>query len=1111
MAGCSTAGLILTALVLAACGAPQPGSQGTAAGIEVVAVWPGGAAARAGVLAGDRLLSFSRRPGPGAGEAAGPIRSCLDLAEVEIEQAPRGPVRLSILRQGQETALVLPPGDWSLEVAPGGGGSPAERACRALAEARRAYIDRRWPDADAAFAAASEAVAEMGEPRWLALVRHRLGLTLLAQEKFEPAARALNEGLELRRKAAPGSLAEAASWHGLGQLEQRRGDLAASDQALEKARALRERLAPESLDLAWTLVNLGINAYTRHDYPAAEGAYEQARALMARQLPGSLELAGVLSNLGLLAREVGELEIAEQRFTEARPLFAALEPEGENAARNLVNLALVALDRGELAVAERLLQEALVRYEMLAPESLAVAMIYENLGKVARDRADYREAETLLRRSLAIRQELAPGSTAEARSLSALAWVLFRRQRPDEGEAAAGRVLAISTTASGPAPEATQEVASSLQTLAEIAAERGDLALALERIEESVRLKRADIPGSLRLAIGLETYGEIASRAGHGERAEECIEEAIGLFSRLAPDSFQLAQAWGGLGDHHWRGGRTVAAVEAYRVAIEALEAQVSRLGGDAAGRASFELEYAPLYQRLLALELERGRPAAALEVLERSRGRGLLAQLVARDLGWRTDLPPALGAEERDLDRTYDRAQKELAQTDSAYPGERRETLLAELAALRSRRSAFRQRLVASSPRYAALRYPATPELAALRRQLEAGTLWLAYSVGPEQVFLFAVSSEADEPPPASGLSVHRLAADRGQVAREVTIFRSLILRGQEKPEDTAALVAQGRRLYDLLLAPAEAAVARAERLLLSPDGPLHLLPFAALRLPEENALDCGPVRSEGAGGRQRDDEPCYLVEHKPLLYSLSASLHAELRRSRHEAGRRGPGFAFVAPSFPPPGVTGGGEGGALARYRAGLPRLMGPRAEAEGLAALFSGDLTVFAGTEARERRVKELPGRAGFVHFASHALLDHGSPLDSGVALAAPAGEGGDEDNGLLQAWEVFDQVRLDTDLVTLSACETGLGGEGAGEGLVGLSRAFQYAGARSVLASLWQVSDRSTAELMRRFYGAWAAGQPRDLALAEAQRALLAGDGASAHPFHWAAFELSGDAK
>ncbi|RPH55744.1 CHAT domain-containing protein, partial [bacterium] len=111
--------------------------------------------------------------------------------------------------------------------------------------------------------------------------------------------------------------------------------------------------------------------------------------------------------------------------------------------------------------------------------------------------------------------------------------------------------------------------------------------------------------------------------------------------------------------------------------------------------------------------------------------------------------------------------------------------------------------------------------------------------------------------------------------------------------------------------------------------------------------------------------------------------------------------------------------------------------------------------------------------------------------------------------LQAWEIFERVRLDADLVTLSSCETGLGRDAAGEGLIGLTRAFQYAGARSILASLWSVSDRSTAELMQRFYALLRAGHPKDLALQAAQREMVRAGGASSHPYHWAAFELIGD--
>ena len=124
-----------------------------------------------------------------------------------------------------------------------------------------------------------------------------------------------------------------------------------------------------------------------------------------------------------------------------------------------------------------------------------------------------------------------------------------------------------------------------------------------------------------------------------------------------------------------------------------------------------------------------------------------------------------------------------------------------------------------------------------------------------------------------------------------------------------------------------------------------------------------------------------------------------------------------------------------------------------------------------------------------------------------------------NGLLQAWEIFEQMRIDADLVTLSACETGLGKEMGGEGLIGLTRAFQYAGARSVLASLWSVGDESTAELMTRFYRHLRAGKTKDDALRTAQLELIRMRVAPAtagrttptisHPFHWAAFQLIGD--
>jgi CHAT domain-containing protein len=187
-------------------------------------------------------------------------------------------------------------------------------------------------------------------------------------------------------------------------------------------------------------------------------------------------------------------------------------------------------------------------------------------------------------------------------------------------------------------------------------------------------------------------------------------------------------------------------------------------------------------------------------------------------------------------------------------------------------------------------------------------------------------------------------------------------------------------------------------------------------------------------------------------------------------------------------------------------LAPLPASRLEVEAVAAAYRGAAVTYVGERATEDRAKALGPGPRFIHFASHGLLDERFPLDSALVLT-PARQGNGAGNGLLQAWEVFERMRIDAELVTLSACESGLGREMRGEGLIGLSRAFQYAGASSVLASLWAVSDRSTAEWMRHFYAALARGNARDEAVQAAQ-AEMRRRPASAHPFHWAAFQLSG---
>jgi CHAT domain-containing protein len=194
--------------------------------------------------------------------------------------------------------------------------------------------------------------------------------------------------------------------------------------------------------------------------------------------------------------------------------------------------------------------------------------------------------------------------------------------------------------------------------------------------------------------------------------------------------------------------------------------------------------------------------------------------------------------------------------------------------------------------------------------------------------------------------------------------------------------------------------------------------------------------------------------------------------------------------------------------RARVDLRPLPATRAEVEALAALFPAASATYVGAEATEERAKGIGERPTMVHLACHGLTDEESPLDSSLALTLPPPATSGRDNGLLQAWEIFERMRIDADLVTLSACGTGLGRTMSGEGVLGLTRAFQYAGARTVLASLWAVNDASTAELMKLFYGNLRRGLHKDEALRAAQVEMMRRPTTS-HPSRWAAFQLVGD--
>jgi CHAT domain-containing protein/tetratricopeptide (TPR) repeat protein len=936
----------------------------------------------------------------------------------------------------------------------------------------------RWPEADAAWERAAhrlEAQATSG----VAQVLDDWGRTLDRRDALDRAEACFRRALHLEPEE---SLGAARALNALGVIARQRHDLAAAEALLHRAHAFQEKLAPGSLDLASSIGELAVVAALGGDAVAAEAGFSKALELQQRLAPDGMEVAGTLINLGLISANHGDFAASEERYRRAIALIESRSPDHPELARALDLLGDDEMDRGDLATAEERFRRALAIRQKIAPETLNVAASLRDLGLVAEKRGDLAAAEEYRRRALEICEKLAPGSPSVAESLAVLGATERRKGDLVKADESYRRALEIEDRGAPDRPNATQMRIER----AMVAVERGDLALAEELYGRALSWQEERYPGAVRVSDILEGLGEIAFERGDLTKAEELFRRALAIREKMAPGSTRLGMSLNDLGRVHRRAGRLAMAAESFCHATEVFDQQRKKLGGPLEGRSAFGGTTAESYHDCLAALVDNGRPEEAFQALERGRARSFLDLLAERDLRWTADLPPELARERKQVDAEYDRTQAALDRLSPVRAAAEVDRLLVRLLELRARQEEIVAKVRRASPRNATLRDPQPFDLTAARNVLDPGTLLVAWSIGRDRSFLFVIDPVKTAGP---GLKVFSLSFGDQALRQRVGVFRNLLQRADSDPE---ALARQARELYDLLLRPADARIATAARLLISPDGPLHTLPFAAL------------VRD----GR-------FLAEQKPVHTVASATVYAELKKSRYEnpPSPRVEIAAFGDPSYPPPSP--GQSSAAHPEVRAALGRgleltpLPATRDEVRGIAALYP-EARTFLGTEATEERAKSIGKDARYLHFACHGLFDERFPLSSALALSIPDQSREGHDNGLLQAWEIFESMRLDADLVTLSACDSAMGSEMGGEGLLGLTRAFQYAGARSVLASLWSVSDLSTADLMKRFYGHLRAGKAKDEALQAAQVELMHSSKFS-HPYYWAAFQLVGDWK
>ena len=458
-----------------------------------------------------------------------------------------------------------------------------------------------------------------------------------------------------------------------------------------------------------------------------------------------------------------------------------------------------------------------------------------------------------------------------------------------------------------------------------------------------------------------------------------------------------------------------------------------------------------------------------------------------------------------------------------------------AELEQLQAEYEEIENQIRSASPRYATLTANNPLTLAEVQQNvLDDQTVLVEYALQAEESYLFAVSKGAVSlfklP---SRANVEKLATDlRAQLIpaklqrRIVGIDVAEANRGlgiaSSAPEDAAPFVAASNALYKAVLEPAAGMIGE-KRLMVVADGALNYVPFEVLL----KSADAGDFSSLG-----------YLVKTNEVIYAPSASVVAAIKQQRTKATGRAmliiadPVFNSndarakkgTAPAADAE-VRGLGIQGALTDVAGtttpaasgapmeGLPlaRLNGTRLEADEISKLAKaagGQADVWLDLDANEDNVVTRDvSKYRIIHIATHGLLNAERPQFTGVVLSLVGNKAHD---GFVRTDEVFN-LRLGSPLVMLSACETGLGKEKRGEGVMGLTRAFMYAGAPTVGVSLWSVADKSTADLMTDFYKRLlTAGDntTSSSALRGAQLAMISGKKYSA-PFYWAPFVLVGD--
>jgi CHAT domain-containing protein/tetratricopeptide (TPR) repeat protein len=879
----------------------------------------------------------------------------------------------------------------------------------------------------------------------------------------------------------------------------------AAQQAQAEARHLESQQAAESLE-------------------KAVGKYKQALALW-RAAGDSRGEADTLTDLGSVHSLINEKQNAVDALEQAFKLWRAVgDRSGE--ARTFDEIGVLYDNLGESQKALDYHRQALALRRTMGDRKMearalnSIAMVYLEMG-------DYQRALELHQQVLPIRQALGD-SSGEATTLNNIGGVYDQLGEYQKASDYFNQSLSRRRSLGDKRGQAFV-----LNNLAGIYFRSGDYPKTLDYFDQVLQIFRetADRRGE---AVVLNNLGMVRGTMKDYPKAIEYLEQALTILREIGARANEATTLYTLAYNERDRGnlGEALTLVNSAIVIVESLRSTIVSPSMRASYLASI-LKYYKFNADLL-VRMHRERPsegfdAAALQVSERARARSLLEMLTAARVDLRQGVDPALLERERSLRLSLDaKAEQQSRPRDKTSPAQS-SAVAAEVSALAAEVELVQAQIRQRSPRYAALVQPVPLSLKEIQQLLDPDTLLLEYSLGTQRSCLWAVTQ--------TSIDVYDLPKG-AEIEKQAQHLYTLLTapnrreNGGTEGQRRARLVQAGAEydkvsgdLSHTLLGPVAAQLG-GKRLVVVGDGALQYVPFASLpdptsegrplvvehelvSLPSASVL--GVLRRESEGRRPAPKTVAVIAD--PVFDEEDVRVTGTRQAKKQRSGART--TMAIAAGTTAPESTGeldraAGEAGLIGDgTQQRIRRLPFSRHEAEMiLASVPAGDaMKALDFRASRETATGGELGQYRIVHFATHGLLNGEHPELSGLVLSLVDEEGHQRD-GFLRLHEVYN-LHLPAELVVLSACQTALGKEVKGEGLVGLVRGFMYAGSKRVVASLWKVDDEATAELMKIFYRGMLKEGMRPAAALRVAKVEMSRHKRWHSPYYWAAFELQGE--